>query len=344
MKKLLSIIIFTNSFLGLCQLTIFGTLPPEITESSGLEYGNGQIFSHNDSGDSTVFYEIYSNNGIATPYYLSNASHLDWEDISLSADNKHLYIGDTGSNNFFFEREYRTIYKVPMKDGIPTDSIQPITFNFEDYSSTSNHFNFDCEAFMVKEENLYFFTKNYGSSGYSKIYRINASDTLQTAVLLDSIPTTHRVTAVDCYLDEIAILTEGSVILGELDDDKFSIHKTILIPFAKYEGMCYRNESNLLLTKDGFGNSIYNLSLEDHKDTSEVDVFVGPNNLLTIIMDDAYYNTLLIHNTNGQLIYEEAINTKPEYLRIDLSTFSSTIAVISLIGAEEKKSIKFFIP
>ena len=204
MRIILSFLFFISTLNSFSQIQVFGILVPEITESSGLEYGNGQMYSHNDSGDSSVFFNIYPSSN-AIPYYYPEIDHLDWEDIAMSNDNKTIYIGDTGSNNYFFEREFRTIYKIEFENGEPSDSVKTLVFDLEGYSETTNHFNFDCEAILSKDTNIYLFTKNYGSSGYSKIYRINNFDTLQTAVLLDSFLTSYRVTGADIYLDEIAI-------------------------------------------------------------------------------------------------------------------------------------------
>lgn len=90
-------------------------LPNEIEETSGLLFFNGKLITHNDSGDGPNLYEIDTLSGaISRVITITNATHIDWEDISQ--DDTYIYIADIGNNNG--NREDLKIYKVLKSDYI----------------------------------------------------------------------------------------------------------------------------------------------------------------------------------------------------------------------------------
>ncbi|WP_296638068.1 T9SS type A sorting domain-containing protein [Polaribacter sp.] len=148
------------------QITDFKTkfeLPSEVSESSGLLFLNGKIVTHNDSGDAAKLYELDSLTGnLLRTINISNATNIDWEDIT--EDENYIYIGDFGNNNG--NRTDLKIIRIAKADYLNSDSVTAdfITFSYEnqtDFSIRTNQHNFDAEGFVVINNSLFIFTKNW---------------------------------------------------------------------------------------------------------------------------------------------------------------------------------------
>src|SRR5690606_27886387 len=110
-------------------------------------------------------------------------------------ENGNLYIGDFGNNSN--KRKSLRIYKVSEQNMMLTDTI---TFTYPDqkeFPPPKPARNFDCEAFLWHNNNLYLFTKNRGESKYTKLYKLPDSGGTHTAQLLDSIETNTMITSAD---------------------------------------------------------------------------------------------------------------------------------------------------
>ena len=76
---------------------VFATqLPKKINETSGLEYFDGQLITHNDSGDDPLLYGFSKTGALLETYVVEDAENHDWEDIAM--DDRYLYISDSGNN------------------------------------------------------------------------------------------------------------------------------------------------------------------------------------------------------------------------------------------------------
>lgn len=149
-------------------------LPSTLSESSGLVWTDGKLWTHNDSGDEAAIYQVDTGTGqVIQKVIIDNFPNNDWEDIT--ADSSYLYIGDMGNNN-----GTRTNLKVlrVAKDSIGSDAVvhvnaEAISFSYADqlnFASSSTH-NFDCEGIAAGKEYLYLFTKNRGDQ-QTKLYRL----------------------------------------------------------------------------------------------------------------------------------------------------------------------------
>lgn len=148
------------------ELTLLSALDETIKESSGLLYLEERIITHNDSGGAAILYEITTAGTITRTVTITNATNVDWEDIT--ADDTHIYIGDFGNNSG--SRTDLKIYCIAISEYLntPDDTVaaQIITYNYADQTDfTPNSFatNFDAEALIAYEDNLYIFTKNWGN-------------------------------------------------------------------------------------------------------------------------------------------------------------------------------------
>lgn len=150
-------------------------LPDIIEETSGLAYVGGKLWTINDSGGEPILYCIDTITGVISQQVtVEGATNVDWE--SLANDNTHIYIGDMGNNSGM--RDDLTIYRVAISDipdsGNGSVASSKITFAYSDFKmpeKRSRDHNFDCEAIIASDNNLFLFSKNWGDA-QTKLYRL----------------------------------------------------------------------------------------------------------------------------------------------------------------------------
>ena len=159
--------ILMGTFLyGQPQLSVLGTLPQEVQETSGLLFYQGKLYTHNDSGNAAALYEIDTQTlTINRTITINNAENIDWED--LTRDASYLYIGDIGNNQG--NRQDLGIYRIPLSEldqGVEANA-ERITYAYEDQSdfSAENNSDWDAEALISYGDQLIIFTKQWQSLG-----------------------------------------------------------------------------------------------------------------------------------------------------------------------------------
>ncbi len=162
---------------------IIQTLPAEINESSGIISFNGNIWTHNDSGDDPKIYEMSIASGeILNTIEFENATARDWEDIAQ--DSQFVYVSDMGNNAG--KRQDLAIYKskkTAILDGDATSEAIKLNITYPDrvdFKPQAYKHNFDCEAILALEDSLYIFSKNHLDK-HCRFY--TASKTLPNQVL-----------------------------------------------------------------------------------------------------------------------------------------------------------------
>ena len=138
-------------------------LPDDIQETSGLIAWGNYLYTHNDDTDVTL-YGIDSTTGdIQNTYDVTGATNIDWEEIAQ--DENYIYIGDFGNNSNGNRTNLKIIKvaKEQLLNGNP--ELEYINFSYSnqtDFTATGgNNTNFDCEAFIVSQNNIYLFTKQW---------------------------------------------------------------------------------------------------------------------------------------------------------------------------------------
>lgn len=137
------------------------TLSGTISETSGLIFWNNSIWTHNDNLDRNIYSLDTITGKILNAYPLDNIQNNDWEEISQ--DNDFIYIGDFG-NNAGNRTDLRIlkISKNSLLNNSPVvDSINFSYSNQADFTPSSNNTDFDCEAFIVSDDSIYLFTKQW---------------------------------------------------------------------------------------------------------------------------------------------------------------------------------------
>ncbi|CAA6808256.1 MAG: Unknown protein [uncultured Sulfurovum sp.] len=138
-------------------------LPNTIKETSGLIKLDNRLWTFNDSGGKATLYQIDETNGqIVNTLNIQNAHNTDWEDIAY--DDNYVYIGDIGNNRG--NRKDLRVYKIP-RTALGTQKnvlAEIIHFTYSDqkeFSSKPQKNNYDCEAMIAYNGNLYLFSKNW---------------------------------------------------------------------------------------------------------------------------------------------------------------------------------------
>jgi hypothetical protein len=112
---------------------LFKFADSQIDESSGLgtsSYGDGIVYTHNDSGDTARFFAVNSSGVTVAIYTLKGATAHDWEDMETGTDASGkpvLYFGDIGDNSA--KRTEIDVYQVPEPRG-PSANVPWIRYRF----------------------------------------------------------------------------------------------------------------------------------------------------------------------------------------------------------------------
>lgn len=147
-------------------------LSDSLRETSGLLVFDHLFWTHNDDHDTTI-YGLDSNGKIQKKIKLEKVVNTDWEEISQ--DSTHLYIGDFG-NNSQGNRTDLHILRIDKKSFLLNQPVvDTISFSYSNQTDfnpkKSNTTDFDCEAFVVSQDSIYLFTKQW-SQRRTSIYAL----------------------------------------------------------------------------------------------------------------------------------------------------------------------------
>ena len=139
------------------EAVVFETkLPKKIDETSGLEYFNGDLITHNDSGGDAKLYLFSETGELLEEFAVDDAENNDWEDITM--DDNYLYISDSGNN--YGNRKNLNIVITDHLNGFK--KVGEINFSYalqEDFKSRNKH-PYDAEALIAVDDQLVLFSKN----------------------------------------------------------------------------------------------------------------------------------------------------------------------------------------
>ncbi|HEY6144455.1 MAG TPA: T9SS C-terminal target domain-containing protein [Flavobacterium sp.] len=147
-------------------------LSDTLIETSGLIAFDNLLWTHNDDHDTNI-YGMDSNGKIKKKIKLENVVNTDWEDISQ--DDNYIYVGDFG-NNYLGNRRDLNILRVEKKSFLLNQPvIDTISFFYSNQTDFTiqepNSTNFDCEAFVISQDSIYLFTKQW-SQNKTSIYTL----------------------------------------------------------------------------------------------------------------------------------------------------------------------------
>jgi hypothetical protein len=248
-------------------VSLEGTLPPSVYESSGLIYYNGRLITHNDSGNSTELFEIdLESLEITRVINVINAENIDWEDITQ--DENYIYIGDIGNTNG--NRTNLGVYRIRKSDYNSADEVSAewIGFKYEDQASflATPNSDWDAEALTVISGQLTLFTKRWQSGG-STAYLIPSAPGEHTAVNIGTAMANGLVTAATynpgsniLYLLGYSQFLQPFVIRFQDPPGPLSFGGTgqqlnLDIGFGQTEGMCFVDYNTYYISSERFESS-----------------------------------------------------------------------------------------
>ncbi len=138
-------------------------LNDSLSGTSGLIFWNNRLFTQNDHGDNNLYSLNPENGTILEKFPLIVSSVGDWEEVSQ--DSTFIYLGDFGNNRNGNRRDLH-ILRIPKHSfGEKKQNIDSICFSYSDQTDFDptgpDHTNFDCEAFIVTQDSIYLFTKQW---------------------------------------------------------------------------------------------------------------------------------------------------------------------------------------
>jgi hypothetical protein len=133
-----------------------------ISETSGFIAFENLLWVHNDDHDTTL-YGLNTKGEIKKKVNLQGVRNNDWE--AISQDSLHLYIGDFG-NNYKGNRKDLQLLRIEKKSILMSNPvIDTISFSYANQINfeiqKANTSDFDCEAFVVLQDSIYLFTKQW---------------------------------------------------------------------------------------------------------------------------------------------------------------------------------------
>lgn len=145
------------------KTTEIGKLDTIVNGSSSLFYWNNGYWTYNDHKD-RYLYKIDSTNATTLDTLcVKKIRNRDTEDIAQ--DEQYLYFGDVGNNGG--RRKDLNILRISKKSLLgKVPKIDTIRFSYEDqteFTASSRTTDFDCEAFIVTDDSIYLFTKQWTS-------------------------------------------------------------------------------------------------------------------------------------------------------------------------------------
>lgn len=167
-------------------------LPSALNETSGLYCpADDTIYTINDSGNTPVLFELNANGEIRNERLL-NAKNRDWE--AITGNSRYIFIGDIGNNAG--KRQNLNIIKLDKR----TNQITSLNFTYSNNEIENNEYvkhDFDAEALVSAQNNLYLFSKSWQSN---KLY-IYKIDTQAKEQALTAFTTTDNLPGVVTGVD-----------------------------------------------------------------------------------------------------------------------------------------------
>ena len=236
---------------GLHQI---GSLKGVVPESSGLApAGTSSYFSFGDDGNSPTLYEVSGTGKLIRTLEVPGATNTDWE--SLSRDGRgNYYIGDCG-NNESMRRDLK-IYK--FRPDAPT-AVSTIAFTYPDqneFPPKKKQRNFDCEASLWHDGQVWLFTKDRGQSSTSSVYTVPDQPGTYTAKKITSLAIPGQVTDAAIRADghRLVLLGRGEMFI--LDGNswaeilKATPRQISLAGAGQTEGAVFKDDNTLLISTE----------------------------------------------------------------------------------------------
>lgn len=234
-----------------------------LRETSGLAAFDNLFWTHNDDTDTTI-YGMDSNGKIQKKIKLEKVKNTDWEEISQ--DSSYIYIGDFG-NNYQGNRKDLHILRIEKNSFLLNKPvIDTISFSYSNQTDFSiqkpNSTDFDCEAFVVSQDSIYLFTKQW-SRNKTTVYSlpkipgnhiVQLKETLNVEGLVTGSTLTTQNKIVLCGYTKT--LRPFLYMISDLKNFNFSMANQrkikLSLPFHQIEGIATFDGKLFYLTNESF--------------------------------------------------------------------------------------------
>lgn len=197
---------YPSTTLTTSQVTLLQT--PALDENSGLCHSLGNLWTHVDDTDEDLYLIDTVTGNIRRALSIPFCNNSDWEDVAL--DSFFVYVGDIGNNSgnrtdlrfFRFSRA-----AIDSTSGVVT-SVDTIRFSYPDqtdFTAAYNNTRFDAEAFIVKDDSIHIFSKDWVFSR-ARHYVLPATPGTHVAQLRDSINANGLITGASLSSDGVIAL------------------------------------------------------------------------------------------------------------------------------------------
>ena len=237
-------------------------LSDSIVGTSGLIPFDGLLWTHNDHFD-TTFYGLDFKGKVKKKINFPNLKSNDWEDISQ--DSLYIYMGDFGNNNKGNRKDLR-ILKIEKKSFYTNNPvIETIAFSYADqkgFTALKEHTSdFDCEAFVVLQDSIYLFTKQW-SKEKTSVYTLSKNPGTHIAALKETIDTQGLITGATALPSKKGVVLCGYtkflqpfiLLLYDYQNNDFGTGNKrkikIKLPFHQIEGITTKDGKLFYLTNE----------------------------------------------------------------------------------------------
>ncbi|WP_164682717.1 T9SS type A sorting domain-containing protein [Cyclonatronum proteinivorum] len=147
-------------------------LAPVLEGTSGMIVWQNLFWSHNDGNDLNIYGFTFDDPLDIQALELTGLTNNDWEE--LTQDEHYLYMGDIGNN--YGSRTNLKIYKIEKQALLRGEMVvEEIAYSYDDQTDFSPGgsliTDYDAEAFIVTDEFIYVFTKQW-TSRQTSVYRM----------------------------------------------------------------------------------------------------------------------------------------------------------------------------
>ncbi|MBC7846377.1 MAG: T9SS C-terminal target domain-containing protein [Flavobacterium sp.] len=239
-------------------------LSDTLRETSGLMAFDNLFWTHNDDHDTTI-YGLDSNGKIQKKIKLEKIKNNDWEEISQ--DSSYIYIGDFG-NNYRGNRIDLHILRIEKKSFLLNQPVvDMISFSYSNQTDftpkKSNTADFDCEAFVVSQDSIYMFTKQWRQNKTS-VYVLPKMPGNYVAQLKETLNVEGLITGATLLTSDKGIVLCGYTktlhpflyLISDLKNFAFSMANQrrikISMPFHQIEGITTFDGKLFYLTNESF--------------------------------------------------------------------------------------------
>ena len=230
-------------------------LPTEVSETSGLFFHNGRLWTHNDSGGKPILYALDTTTfEVVQRITLAQVKNKDWEEVCT--DGESVFVGDFGNNKG--SRKNLRIFTFPLfalpAEGDTIIQVDSILFRFADqtnFEKRKHEHDYDCEAMFATDSCLYLLSKGW-ATGTTRLYRLPKTPGKHVAEVVNSFDSQGLITGADYDRESRTLVVVGYVkniwrpfmyIIFDFDEhgEKLSNHRFEMsqLAGAQTEGICF---------------------------------------------------------------------------------------------------------